>query len=194
VIELRPLDVAASVMAATLGPIDAATLADALAVGRSQVSRALTRSAAIGFLHPERTGRRVTYQAHGAALVEFLTYGIRYVFAPSIGRLTRGVPTAHAAPIMASRIHSVVGDTPVWPHPMGAARGETLEPLHRCVPDAALRHPRFYDAMALIDSLRAGRARDRAVAAELLPVTLDAVDVIDHALGTIHSRGRRRDP
>ena len=35
---------------------------------------------------------------HYPNLLEFLTHGISYVFSPKKGGLTRGIPTAHAAP------------------------------------------------------------------------------------------------
>ncbi|MBP8805723.1 MAG: hypothetical protein KBG48_10505 [Kofleriaceae bacterium] len=172
-VELKPLDVVLAAMAATLEPAPwtIAAMADALGVSGSQVFLAAQRAGAVGFLFSERAGRRVLYRVHRAALVEFLTHGIRYVFVPERGRLTRGVATSHAAPILADHFRAADAAL-VWPHPHGTARGESFEPLHRCVPAAALRHARFYDVMALIDALRAGRARDRAIAADLLPRSL----------------------
>lgn len=173
-IELKPLDVVVAVMAAAIEPADwtIAAMAEALGVSSSQAFRSAQQAAAVGFLHAERAGRRVTHRVHRAPLIEFLTHGVRYTFVPEHGRLTRGVPTAHAAPVLASHFRATDAAVPVWPHPAGTVRGESLEPLHRCVPDAALRQPRFHEVMALIDALRTGRARDRAIAADLLPRSL----------------------
>jgi hypothetical protein len=37
-----------------------------------------------------------------------------------------------------------------------------------------MKSERFYEAMALIDAIRGGRARERAIAAELLPGVIGA--------------------
>jgi hypothetical protein len=175
-IELRPLDVVLAVMATALEPGEwtIAAMARTLGVSSSQAFRSAQQAAAVGFLNTEHDGRRVAYRVHRAGLIEFLTHGVRYAFVPARGRLTRGMPTAHGAPILASHFRPTEDVVPVWPHPDGTVRGESLEPLHRCVPAAASRQPRFYDVMALVDALRAGRARDRAIAAELLPRSLGA--------------------
>ena len=175
-VELKPLDVVLAVMAAATEPAEwtIAAMAGTLGVSSSQAFRSAQQAAAVGFLHAERIGRRVVYRVHRAALLEFLTHGVRYAFVPERGRLTRGIPTAHGAPILASHFRPTEDAVPVWPHPGGTVRGESLEPLHRCVPGAALRQARFYDTMALVDALRAGRARDRAIAADLLPRSLGA--------------------
>ncbi len=175
-VELKPLDVVLAVMASALEPGEwtIAAMAGELGVSSSQAFRSAQQAAAVGFLNTERDGRRVAYRVHRAALLEFLTHGVRYAFVPARGRLTRGIPTAHGAPILASHFRPTDDAVPVWPHPDGTVRGESLEPLHRCVPAAALHHARFYDAMALVDALRVGRARDRAIAAELLPRSLGA--------------------
>lgn len=172
--ELRPLDVVLAVMAATLEPDrwTIAAMATRLGVSNSQAFRAAKQASAAGFLNQERLGRRVSYRVHRAPLLEFLIHGIRYVFVPARGRLTRGVSTAHGAPVLSAHFRASEDPIPVWPHPDGPVRGESLEPLHRCVPAVALRDPHFYDVMALVDAMRVGRARDRALAAELLPRSL----------------------
>ena len=34
------------------------------------------------------------------ALEEFLIHGVKYAFSPAIGPMTRGIPTAHAIPVL----------------------------------------------------------------------------------------------
>jgi hypothetical protein len=53
---------------------------------------------------------------------------------------------------------------PVWPHPEGKVRGVTLEPIHRTATTAAEKDPTVYKVLALLDALRDGRARERALA------------------------------
>ena len=107
-------------------------------------------------------------------MLELLIHGVKYMMVPARGRLTRGVPTAHAAPVMRGRLVTGEEPPPVWPHATGTVRGESFEPLHHCVPGAALQDDRFYAAMALVDAIRAGRARDRAVATKLIEEVIGA--------------------
>lgn len=101
-------------------------------------------------------------------LLEFLVHGVRYAFPAVRGRVTRGVPTAHSAPVLASRLQGGESGALVWPFAEGRARGESLEPLHRGVPRAAAEHPDMYEALALVDASRVGGARVRELAVELL--------------------------
>ena len=47
-----------------------------------------------------------------------------------------------------------------------------VEPLHRCVPGAAMRDAKLYDLLALIDAVRVGQARERELARKGLEVRL----------------------
>jgi len=110
-----------------------------------------------------------------AALREFLIHGARYAFAPQRLGLTRGVPTAHAAPALAARLSRGPDDLPlVWPDAEGEVRGEGLQPLYRSVPKAAQHDAGLYHLLALVDALRVGRARERRLAQELLEKELAA--------------------
>lgn len=77
---------------------------------------------------------------------------------------------------MAGRITSAPGEAPVWAHPKGSAKGPTLSPIYRTAPQAALLDPTLHRLLALQDALRAGRARERTLAADLLKKELDAPD------------------
>ena len=57
---------------------------------------------------------------------------------------------------------------PVWPYSEGSARGIALHPLYPTVPRAAERDSRLYDALALFDAIRIGRAREREIASAAL--------------------------
>ena len=103
-----------------------------------------------------------------AALLEFLVHGARYAFPPVQGGVTRGVPTAYAAPPLDELIAPSADPPPVWPHAKGAARGLALAPLYPSVPEAALKDARLYAALALLDALRIGQAREREAAQKLL--------------------------
>jgi hypothetical protein len=173
---LKPLDVVVSVKAAVLGAPGwtMAQMAEHLGVVPAQVFRAARQAASAKLLFGEQAKGRIQYQPNRAALLELLIHGIKYTVVPARGGITRGIPTAHAAPIMEGRVVSGTDPVPVWPFADGTVRGESFEPLHPCVPFAARTDERFYAAMALVDAIRGGRARERAIAAELLPEVLGA--------------------
>lgn len=52
----------------------------------------------------------------------------------------------------------------MWPWPEGPARGETLAPIYPTTAYAASRDPELYALLALLDGVRVGGARVRAIA------------------------------
>lgn len=101
-------------------------------------------------------------------LIEFVRHGLRYVFIPERGPVTRGMPTAHAAPPLNEYI--AVGEAPpVWPDPKGKVRGETFSPLYPSAVVAAKADHNLYMALALVDAIRGGSARERELAVKILP-------------------------
>ena len=96
-------------------------------------------------------------------LLEFVVHGVKYAFPPERGQVTRGIPTAHAAPPL-KELFVEDPQPPVWPHPDGSIRGEGLEPIYRSAPGAALKNPNLYELLALVDAIRAGRAKERELA------------------------------
>jgi hypothetical protein len=101
-------------------------------------------------------------------LEEFLLHGIRYVFVPDRGELTRGMPTAHSAPPLARSLVSSDDIPAVWPDADGQVRGEAFSPLYRSVPEAARKDQRLYELLALVDAVRGGRARETQLAGKQL--------------------------
>jgi len=143
-------------------------LAQALGLSQAEVYKALQRCAESGLL--DRETRRVRRQA----LLEFLEHGLKYVFPARLGEPTRGIPTAWAAPPMSSRIVSGDNEKPVWASADGTERGNAVEPLYASVPAVALRDAQLYAALAYVDALRLGRARERSLAIAALKKLLAA--------------------
>jgi len=132
-------------------------IAAALGISASEAHAAVRRATASGLIDP------ATRRVRKAALLEFLIHGLRYVFPAEWRGLSRGVPTSFAAPPLSS--HFAHADLPpVWPHAHGSVRGEGLVPLYPSVPDVALRSPQLHEWLALVDAIRAGRARERHLA------------------------------
>lgn len=103
-----------------------------------------------------------------SALLEFAVHGARYAFPAIVGPVKRGVPTSYGTAPLAALINSNPDNLPVWPHPQGSVRGPSLSPIYRTAPQAALADPVLHEWLALLDALRAGRARERDLARELL--------------------------
>jgi hypothetical protein len=101
-------------------------------------------------------------------LWDYLAYGVPHAFPGGIGGPTRGLPTAWAADPLVQIMPQGSDLPPVWPWPEGRVRGHSVEPLFPSVPDAIKNLPGLYAPLALVDSLRVGRARDREIARKML--------------------------
>lgn len=86
------------------------------------------------------------------------------------------MPTAHSAAPLAKRIVSSDADMYVWPSDKGRARGQTIEPLYLKAPLAAEKDTELYELLALVDAVRAGRAREQALAVRELETRLEKAD------------------
>ena len=143
-------------------------LAKQLGMSASAVHAALKRARTAGLIDP------IDPVPNKTALAEFLLHGLRYVFPAQQGSLTRGIPTGHGAPPLrdgftpSSSASSEGREIPVWPDPDGTERGYALTPLCRSAPAAARRDPALYEWLVLADALRAGRARERELAAKIV--------------------------
>jgi hypothetical protein len=136
-------------------------LAAELSISPSEVSKALHRCKQSGLLYWTDDEKRV----NRSALVEFIVHGLKYIFPPSRGSLTRGIPTGAAVEPLKSSFPHDTEPPPVWPYAAGTARGLAFSPLYKNAPQAALRDERLYELLALCDSIRGGRIRERTLAA-----------------------------
>jgi hypothetical protein len=97
-------------------------------------------------------------------LLEFLIHGVKYVYPPERGGITRGLPTGYAANPLKELIVQPDEPPPVWPDPEGQVRGYEFSPLYRTVPAACKADLKLYELLALVDAIRDGRARERKIA------------------------------
>ncbi len=163
---LKPQDLLVLLKLVSLGAErwNYATLAEGLGMSSSEVHAAVKRALAA----------RLAAEAGGApfplipALGEFVAHGVPYVFVPERGGPTRGMPTAHAATPLRELFATSGEFPPVWPDPSGEARGLAFSPLYPSVPKAARADPKLYELLALVDAVRDGRARERAMASSML--------------------------
>jgi hypothetical protein len=141
-------------------PISMVGVGSLLGLSGSEIHAAIRRA--------RQAGLMAKYLANRDALVEFVLHGVRYAYFVERGPVTRGFPTAHAAPPLDKFIRPN-GLPPVWPDPEGPVRGESFAPLYKSASVAARSDRRMYKALALIDAIRGGRARERSKASELFP-------------------------
>jgi hypothetical protein len=143
-----------------------AQLSHELGMSASEIHASIRRCAIAGLVNPD------SKEPLRKPLEEYLLHGVRYAFPGKRGPLAHGIPTAHAAPPLAAQITS--DDLPpVWPDPEGTTKGYALEPLYLSVPMAAKSDPKLYELLALVDTLRIGRAWERKMAEEELRKRLE---------------------
>ena len=98
---------------------------------------------------------------------EFLLHAVKYDYPPKRGEQTRGVPTIWAGPPLKKHFRSQELP-PVWPDPEGEFKGFAFEPLHKSAVTGAKKDAALYEMLVLVDAIRDGRARERALAVEAL--------------------------
>jgi len=159
---MRPHDIVILLKIAAKDDLDwyMKDLAYELGISASEISESIHRSVIAGLIGSDKRSLKKM------ALVDFLRYGLPYVYPQRPGAVVRGIATAHSAPPLNSHI---VSDEPfVWPWAKGNLRGQAIEPLHPKLPAACLRDEKFYELMALTDALRVGKAREHHLAVKLL--------------------------
>ena len=159
--QLRPQDIAVALRLAQHPEERYELLADALGLSLSATHRAVQRLRQARLLLPDQ--RKV----NRSALLEFLQYGARYAFPPVRGPQVRGMPTAWSVAGLMEQLSSSSSSV-VWPDPNGTMRGESITPLYDGAPNAGRRDKRLHRALALVDALRIGQARERNIAGKLL--------------------------
>ena len=167
---LQPIDIAVALAIALRPHATYAALAETLEISSSTAHQAVQRLLASGLVRKVRVG----LEANAGALEEFIAHGVRYAFPAHRGSRRRGVPTAHAAPVLQDSLDGGV-DPYVWPSAEGTVVGVALVPLVKTAARLATRHPALYEALALVDAMRVGTARDREVAGRILADRLEAV-------------------
>jgi hypothetical protein len=141
-------------------------LAFQLDISNSEVSESLNRSLTGGLIRDDK--QTVCREE----LLEFLVYGLKFVFPAAPGRLLRGMPTAFSAPVLNDEF--VVDDPHVWPAKGHSTKGISIAPLYKTVPGACDDDSRLYDLLALTDALRVGERKSEVV--EMLAKKIYSVD------------------
>lgn len=143
-------------------------------VGRAEAARLLSAPTVPPPPGLEEESARVWLWPNNNNLKEFLIHGVKYAFPVERGGPTRGIPTAEAAAPLNQHFPQDFPLPPVWPHAAGPFRGIAFSPLYKSVPQAAMRDPKLYELLALVDAIREGRAREREIAIRELTAKIDS--------------------
>lgn len=131
-------------------------LSTSLYLSVSEVSESLVRSHVAGLVDESR--RKV----HRQSLMEFIEYGLQYVFPQVPGGMVTGIATAHSYPFYKQHFQSEFNY--VWPDETGNIRGLAIQPLYKGVAKAVKEDEVLYKLLASIDILRVGRMREKNMA------------------------------
>ena len=151
---MRPQDIAVLLKIIAFGKHDWMNkdLAASLHISPSEITESLSRSQFAGLINASRK------KVFVLALEDFLVYGLRYVFPVQPGALVRGMPTAHASPLLKSHFSS--DEKYVWPDAQSNERGMMIVPLYPGAAEAAKKDSIFYNLLALCDVFRVGKVRE----------------------------------
>jgi len=167
---MRPQDVVILLKLSTMNidNIRFADLAESLKISASEVSESLERSRMARLVSEDKR------ELYRSSFMDFLIYGLKYVFPASPGAMVRGLATAHSAPPLNTIITSQ-SDLFVWSTAKGATRGQAIVPLYKTVPEAAIKDAKLYELLALADAIRVGRVREVNIAIEELKKRINPV-------------------
>lgn len=135
-------------------------LAATLYLSISEVSESLNRSHIAGLI--DESKRKV----HRQSLMEFMHYGLHYVFPQIPGTMVTGIPTAHSHPFYSKLFESELNYA--WPDDNGNMRGLAIQPLYKSVVKAVKNDELLYKLLASVDIMRVGRTRELKVAIQEL--------------------------
>lgn len=139
-------------------------LSSSLFISISEISESLHRSHIAGLIDVDK--RKV----HRLSLMEFIRYGLPYVFPEVPGTMVTGIPTAHSYPFYSRQFQSDINY--VWPDDGGNVRGLSIQPLYKSVVKAVKQDELLYKLLASIDIIRVGRIREFKIAIEELRKTI----------------------
>lgn len=177
---IRPIDVPVLLYLAEHPGAPYARVAEALGVSTSTAHAAHARLIASGLAH--RIAGAKAEVARGP-LLEFLQYAVQYLFPATFLPKARGIPTGLSAPVLADFNEDpelqelLIADAPpqVWPSHLGSVVGVGILPLVADAPSIASRDPSLYRWLALVDVVRGGDARTRALARRAFPKLVAAL-------------------
>jgi len=159
---MRPQDIAVLLKIISKGntPWRHQDLSNELFISQSEISESLHRNQVAGLIGADKK------KVYRQSLLNFIEYGLRYVYPAKPGAMVNGIYTAHSHPFMQHQFRSEINY--VWPTERGSVRGLSIEPLYKEVVKAVILDEKLYKMLALIDVVRVGRMRELQIALEEL--------------------------
>ena len=138
-------------------------IAESIGISASEVSKG-TKRLVTARLVIERDARVF---AESGALLEWLSYGVRYAYPQESAGYGRGMATSWNCQVLESEM---IPPTPalVWPVSGGDAEGALIKPFHESVPVTASKDERLYRILSLLEAIRGGKPRELAIARNIL--------------------------
>lgn len=135
-------------------------LADKLLISKAAVSYAVKHCDIVRLLSKK------TMTVRKKSFLEFIIYGLPYIYPAIPGAIVRGIPTAASAPPLDELFTNEIAY--VWQSADATHLGMSIEPLYKSVPTIVGDDPVLYKALALVDAIRIGHTRERNEAIKLL--------------------------
>lgn len=164
---MRPQDIVVLIKIIALGNKEWRNIdiANAILLSPSEVSEALNRCKIAGLIDSKKKKVNIN------SFIEFLVFGLKYIFPIEPGAVVKGIPTAHSASPIKEQISSGK-DVYVWPYAKGSHRGQAIEPLYKTLPKVVEGDKAFYELLTIIDTIRVGRVRETKIAIDELKIRL----------------------
>ena len=138
-------------------------IAESIGISAGEVSKGAKRLVAARIV----VERDAQVFAESGALLEWLSYGLRYAYPQESVGYGRGMATSWNCSILKSEM---IPPTPalVWPVSGGDFEGALIKPFHGSVPVAAAKDERLYRILSLLEAIRGGKPRELAIARRIL--------------------------
>ena len=138
------------------------SLAAITGISKTEIGASINRSIEVGLARHSHGLQRL--EINNKALLEFISYGIRYVFPAKPGPIVRGMITSFQAPGLEGLLTSMSEYVYVWPDAQSNDLGQEILPLYKTAPFAARNDVRLFQSLALVDAIRIGGAREISIA------------------------------
>lgn len=139
-------------------------LADSLNLANSEITKVFERLRFTGLI----VGNRVQY----LAFYEYLIYGLKATFPPTLGPEVKGLVTGSGA----LPESNIAGSDYVWAHAEGKTKGTSITPLYSEVVFASEKDHNLYLALSACEMLRVGRVREINFARQWLKIFITGKD------------------
>ena len=139
-------------------------LADSLNLANSEITKVFERLRFTGLI----VGNRVQY----LTFYEYLIYGLKATFPPTLGPEVKGLVTGSGA----LPESNIAGSDYVWTHAEGKTKGTSITPLYSEVVFASEKDHNLYLALSACEMLRVGRVREINFARQWLKVFITGKD------------------